>query len=95
MRTIATVSRAALGLRAGRPFLPSPSTPYRVLQAVAGKSAWEFQTAVGARLVTRGHVTPGPPVNVDAPNSKTYSRKAMQQSFLTQEDRYGTAVRTV
>jgi hypothetical protein len=46
-------------------------------------------------LITLGHVTPGRPVNVDAHNSKTYSRKAMKQSFITQEDRYGKAVRTV
>ena len=54
----------------------------------------EFQTALGARLVTLGHVTPGHPVNVDAHNMKTSARKAMQQSFITQEDRYGKAVRT-
>jgi hypothetical protein len=33
-------------------------------------------------------------VNVEAHNVKTYSRKAMKQSFITQEDRYGKAVRT-
>ena len=33
-------------------------------------------------------------MNVDAHNMKTYSRKAMKQSFITQEDRYGKAVRT-
>jgi len=49
---------------------------------------------LGARLVTLGHVTLGHPVNVDAHNMKTYSRKAMKQSFITQEDRYGKAVRT-
>jgi hypothetical protein len=53
-----------------------------------------FQTALGQRLVALGHVTPGHPVNVDAHNIKTYSRKAMKQSFITQEDRYGKAVRT-
>jgi Transposase DDE domain len=54
----------------------------------------DFQTALGRRLVALGHVTPGHPVNVDAHNIKTYSRKAMKHSFITQEDRYGKAVRT-
>src|SRR5215468_1497605 len=94
IRTIDTVSRADFGLLAGLPFLPSPSTQYRFLQSVSVQSALEVQTALGARLVTRGHVTPGHPVNVDAHNMKTYARKAMKQSFITQEDRYGKAVRT-
>jgi hypothetical protein len=94
IRTIDTVSRADFGLLAGLPFLPSPSTQYRFLQSVSVKSALDFQTALGARLITLGHVTPGPPVNVDGHNIKTYSRKAMKQSFITQEDRYGKAVRT-
>jgi len=54
----------------------------------------DFQTALGARLLTLGHVTPGHPVNVDGHNMKTYSRKAMQPSFITPEDRDGQAVRT-
>ena len=54
----------------------------------------DFQTALGARLLMLGHVTPGHPVNVDGHNMKTYSRKAMKQSCITQEDRYGKAVRT-
>ncbi len=94
IRTIDTVSRADFGLLAGLPFLPSPSTQYRFLQSVSVKSALDFQTALGARLITLGHVTPGHPVNVDGHNIKTYSRKAMKQSFITQEDRYGKAVRT-
>src|SRR5437870_2570169 len=94
IRTIDTVSRADFGLLAGLPFLPSPSTQYRFLQAVSVQSALEFQTRLGARLVTLGQVTPGHPVNVDGHNIKTYSRKVMKQSFITQEDRYGKAVRT-
>src|SRR6266480_2045109 len=93
-RTIDTVSRADFGLLAGLPFLPSPSTQYRFLQSISVKSALDFQTALGARLITLGHVTPGHPVNVDGHNIKTYSRKAMKQSFITQEDRYGKAIRT-
>jgi hypothetical protein len=31
---------------------------------------------------------------VDAHNIKTYSRKAMKQSFITQEAHYGKAIRT-
>jgi len=54
----------------------------------------DFQTALGQRLVALGHVTPGHPVNVDAHNMKTYSRKAMKHAFITQEDRYGKAIRT-
>src|SRR5439155_23453811 len=94
IRTLDTVSRADFGLLAGLPFLPSPSTQYRFLQSVSVKSALDFQTALSARLITLGHVTPGHPVNVDGHNIKTYSRKAMKQSFITHEDRYGKAVRT-
>jgi len=94
IRAVDTVSRADFGLLAGLPFLPSPSTQYRFLQSVSVQSALDFQTALGARLVTLGHVTPGHPVNVDAHNIQTYSRKAMKQSFITQEDRYGKAIRT-
>ena len=93
MRTVATVSRTDCGLLAGLPCLPSPSTQYRFLQSVPGQSALAFQTALGQRLVALGHVTPGPPMNVDGHNRKPYARKAMQQSLLTQEDRYGKAVR--
>src|SRR5207302_3193847 len=95
IRTVDTVSRADFGLLAGLPFLPSPSTQYRFLQAVPVKDALEFQTALGRRLVARGQVTPGHPVNIDGHNIKTYSRKAMKHSFITQEDRYGKAIRTV
>jgi hypothetical protein len=94
IRAVATVSRADFGLLAGLPFLPSPSTQYRFLQSVSVQSALDFQTALGQRLVALGHVTPGHPVNVDAHNMKTYSRKAMKHAFITQEDRYGKAIRT-
>jgi len=94
IRTVDTVSRADFGLLAGLPFLPSPSTQYRFLQAVPVKDALEFQTALGGRLVARGQVTPGHPVNIDGHNIQTYSRKAMQHAFITQEDRYGKAIRT-
>jgi hypothetical protein len=94
IRAVDTVSRADFGLLAGLPFLPSPSTQYRFLQSVSVQSALDFQTALGQRLVALGHVTPGHPVNVDAHNMKTYSRKAMKHAFITQEDRYGKAIRT-
>ncbi len=94
IRTVDTVSRTDFGLLAGLPFLPSPSTQSRFLQAVPVKDALEFPTALGRRLVARGQVTPGHPVNIDGHNMKTYSRKAMQHSFSTQEDRYGKAIRT-
>ena len=94
MRAVDTVSRADFGLLAGLPFLPSPSTQYRFLQSVSVQSALDFQTALGQRLVALGHVTPGHPVNVDAHNMKTYSRKVMKHAFITQEDRYGKAIRT-
>ena len=94
IRTVDTGSRADFGLLAGLPFLPSPSTQYRFLQAVSVKSGLEFQTAMGKRLVALDHITPGHPVNVDGHNIKTYSRKAMKYAFITQEDRYGKAVRT-
>jgi len=94
MRAVDTVSRAAFGLLAGLPFLPALSTQYRFLQSVSVQSALEFQTIRGQRLVTLGHVTPRHPVNVDAHHMKTSSRKAMTQSFITQEDHDGKAVRT-
>jgi hypothetical protein len=58
------------------------------------QDALTFQSALGARLVTLGQVTPGHPVNLDGHNIKTSSRKAMKHSFITQEDRYGKAIRT-
>ncbi len=94
IRTVDTVSRADFGLLAGLPFLPSPSTQYRFLQAVPVTSGLDFQTALGKRLVALGHITPGHPINVDGHNMKTYTRKAMKHSFITQEDRYGKAIRT-
>jgi hypothetical protein len=54
----------------------------------------DFQVALGQRLVELGQITRDHPVNVDAHNIKTYSRKAMKHSFLTQEDHYGKAIRT-
>ena len=57
IRTVDTVSRADFGLLAGLPFLPSPSTQYRFLQAVPVKDALEFQTALGeaSRRTRPGH----------------------------------------
>lgn len=94
IRTVDTVSRADFGLLAGLPFLPSPSTQYRFLQNIAVQDSLDFQTALGTRLVALGQITPGHPINVDGHNMKTYSRKAMKHSFITQEERYGKAIRT-
>ena len=94
IRTVDTVSRADFGLLAGLPLLPSPSTQYRFLHDVSVQERLDFQTALGQRLVTLAQVTPGHPVNVDGHNMKTYSRKAMKHSFITQEARYGKAIRT-
>jgi len=94
IRTVDTVSRSDFGLLAGLPFLPSPSTQYRFLQDVSVQDSLDFQTALGTRLVALGQITPGHPINVDGHNIKTYSRKAMKHSFITQEDRYGKAIRT-
>ena len=94
IRAVDTVSRADFGLLAGLPFLPSPSTQYRFLQDVPVKDALDFQSALGRRLVALGQVTPGHPINVDGHNVKTYSRKAMKHSFITQEAHYGKAIRT-
>ena len=94
IRAVDTVSRIDFGLLAGLPFLPSPSTQYRFLQDISVKDGLDFQTALGRRLVTLGQITPGQPINVDAHNLKTYSRKAMKQSFITQEAHYGKAIRT-
>jgi hypothetical protein len=94
LRAVDTVSRAACGLRAGRPFLPSPSTPYRFLQDVPVTRALECQTARGRRLGALAQVTPGPPVNLDGHHVKTDSRKAMQHACITPEGRDGKASRT-
>jgi len=94
IRTVDTVSRADFGLLAGLPFLPSPSTQYRFLQNISVQDSLDFQTALGTRLVALGQITPGHPINVDGHNLKTYSRKAMKHAFITQEDRYGKAIRT-
>ncbi len=94
IRAVDTVSRADFGLLAGLPFLPSPSTQYRFLQDVSVQDGLDLQTALGRRLVAQGQVTPGHPVNVDGHNIKTYSRKAMKHSFITQEAHYGKAIRT-
>ena len=94
MRAVDTVSRADGGLRAGLPLLPALSTQYRCLPSVSVQSAWECQTALGARLLTLGPGPPGHPGNVDAPNLQPYARKAMPQSCSTPEDREGQAVRT-
>ncbi len=93
IRAVDTVSRADFGLLAGLPFLPSPSTQYRFLQDVPVQDGLDFQTALGRRLVALGQVTPGQPVNVAAHNMKTSSRKAMKHAFITQEERYGKAIR--
>src|SRR5574341_1499044 len=79
IRAVDTVSRADFGLLAGLPFLPSPSTQYRFLQDVPVKSALDFQTALGRRLVALAPVTPGHPVNIDGHNVKTYSRNTFSQ----------------
>jgi len=39
MRAVETVSRAAVGLLAGLPLLPAPSTQYRFRQSVSVPSA--------------------------------------------------------
>jgi len=93
IRAVDTVSRADFGLLAGLPFLPSPSTQYRFRQDVPVQDGLDFQTALGRRLVALGQVTPGQPVNVAAHNMKTSSRKAMKHAFITQEERYGKAIR--
>jgi len=94
IRDVDSVSRADFGLLAGLPFLPSVSTQYRFLQSVSVNEGVHFQTVLAKRLVSLGQVTPGSPVNVDAHNVKTYSRKEMKLSFLTKEARYGKAIRT-
>jgi len=94
IRAVDSVSRADFGLLAGLPFLVSPSSQYRFLQAVKMKDALDFQVALSKHLVTLGQVSSGGPVNIDGHNLKTFSRKAMKRSFITKEGRYGKAIRT-
>ena len=93
MRAVETVSRAAFGLLAGLPLLPSPATPYRFLQDVPVTSALECQTALGRRLVALAQVTPGHPVTRDGHHVKPSSRQAMPHACITQEGRDGQAIR--
>ena len=51
IRTVDSVSRADFGLLFGLPFLPSPSTEYRFLQATTFQQSLDFQVALGKRLV--------------------------------------------
>ena len=94
IRAIDSVSRADFGLLEGLPFLSSTSSQYRLLQSISYNNALSFQVGIGKRLVELGQVTPGSAVNIDGHNIKTYSRKAMKSSYITQEGRYGKAMRT-
>jgi hypothetical protein len=94
IRSVDSVSRVDFGLLAGLPFLPSVSTQYRYLQSIPTQQALDLQVSLGRRLVELHHIQPGLPVNLDAHNIKTYSRKAMKLSFITKEGRYGKAIRT-
>ena len=94
IRAVDSVSRTDFGLLAGLAFLPSSSTQYRYLQSVPVKEALDFQVSLGRQLVELRQITPGFPVNIDAHNIKTYSRKEMKLSFITKEGRYGKAIRT-
>lgn len=94
IRSIDPISRADFGLLAGLPFLPSLSTQYRYLQGVPVQDALSFQVALANRLIDLGQITPDSPVNLDAHNIKTYSRKEMKNSYLPKEGRYGKAIRT-
>lgn len=94
IRAVDSVGKTDFGLLFGLPFLPSPSTQYRYEQSVSTKEGLDFQVALGRRLVELAQVSAGFPVNIDAHNVKTYSRKEMKQSYLTKEERYGKAIRT-
>ena len=54
----------------------------------------DCQSALGPCRMARGQITLAHPVNVEAHNRNTASRKAMQHSFMTPEDHDGTAIRT-
>jgi len=94
IRAIDSISRGDFGLLEGLPFLPSTSSQTRLLQSIRYNNALSFQVGLGKRLVELGQVTPGSAVNIDGHNVKTYSRKAMKSSYITQEGRYGKAIRT-
>lgn len=94
IRAVDSVSRADFGLLAGLPFLPSLSTQYRFLQEVSTKEGLAFQVALGNQLLELGQIAAGFPVNIDGHNIKTYSRKEMKNSYITQEERYGRAIRS-
>ncbi len=83
IRSIDSVSKADFGMLAGLPFLPSISTQYRYLRSVPANNALAFQVDLGQRLVELGQITPGLPTNIDGHNIKTYSRKEMKSSYLS------------
>lgn len=94
VRSIDSVSKVDFGLLSGLPFLPSPSTQYCYLQNITTHDSLNFQVKLGKQLLKLGQISSGNPLNIDGHNIKTYSRKEMKRSFITQEDRYGKAIRT-
>ena len=95
VRSLDSVSKADFGLLAGLPFLPSPSTQYRHLQRYSIKEGLSLQSALGKKMLQLGQIkTTESPINIDAHNIKTYSRKEMKKSYITQDKKYGKAIRT-
>lgn len=95
VRSLDSISRTDFGLLSGLPFLPSPSTQYRFLHSFSVNEALSLQVKLGKRLVELEQIKPdGSPVNIDGHNVKTYSRKAMKKSYITQNNSYGKAIRT-
>jgi len=93
IRAIDPVSRADFGLLAGLPWLPAATTQYRYLQAIPVLDALGVQVAFAQHLAATDRVTPGGPINLDAHNVRTYSRKEMKRSYLPEEKGYGKAFR--
>jgi hypothetical protein len=95
VRSIDAVSMADFGLLAGLPFIPSPTTQYRFHQSFSFEDGLCLQVDLGKKLRELGQIkASSSPINVDAHNIKTYSRKEMKKSYITQEKNYGKAIRT-
>ena len=93
IRAIDPISRADFGLLAGLPCLPAASAEYRFLQAIATQQALDEQVSLTRYLSALGRIPGGTPLNIDAHNVRSFSRKEMKRSYLPDEKGYGKAVR--
>jgi hypothetical protein len=93
IRAIDPISRADFGVLAGLPCLPASSAEYRFLQDIDTQQALAEQVTLTKDLVALGRIPAATPLNIDAHNVRTFSRKEMKRSFMPDEKGYGKAIR--